>query len=113
MFLWVYNIYRGTTAVTTTETGESTSCWAYSYDIRNIQYQNNTLSFDLENKLYSDGRITKVTIITERAEKSIEIPPLPRGNTRRLVVEDIKVSKKFLAYIENCKGLINEYTIQT
>ena len=110
LFLWGYKYYKD--AVKTTDKSiESTNCWAYSYTLKNIRYQDSTLSFELENRKYSDGRIYKITIITEDEIKEVEFPAISQGMSRTVEVKDIIIDGKFMAFIENCEDLIKEYSL--
>jgi hypothetical protein len=110
IFLWGYKYYRD--AVDATEKDmESTNCWAYSYLVRDIVYQDNNLSFVIENKQHSDGRIKHVTVVTQNEIKEIETPTIAQGMSRKIIIENIDIKEKFYVYIENCKDLIKEYNI--
>ncbi len=111
IMLWAYNIYqRGVLATTGEE--KSSSCWSYSYKIKDVQYNNNTLTFNLENKLYSDIRISKINIITSNEKREQEFPGIAKGTTRLIAIEDIKIEDSFLAYPDNCINLAKEYAIE-
>ena len=110
IMLWAYNIYRSGVIATSGEE-KSSSCWSYVYEIKDVQYNDNTLTFNLENKLYSDTRISKITIITKDGKKEQEFPGIAKGTTRLIAIEDIKIEGSFLAYPDNCINLAKEYAI--
>ncbi len=111
ILLWAYNIYESGVAAASGEESEAATCWSYSYGISNIQYENKTLSFILENKFYSDARISKFTIITENGKIEREFPPLSKGLTREIIFENVLVNENFLAYPEDCVGLSKRYKV--
>jgi len=111
ILLWAYNIYESGVAAASGEESEVATCWSYSYSISNIRYENKTLSFILENKFYSDARISKFTIITDNGKIEREFPPLSKGLTREIIIEDAVVTESFLAYPEDCIGLSKKYNV--
>ncbi len=111
ILLWAYSIYKSGVAAASGEESEAATCWSYSYEISNVKYENNTLSFVLENKFYSDARISKFTIITENGKIEREFPPLSKGLTKEIIIENTVVKDNFLAYPENCIGLSKKYNV--
>ncbi len=110
IFVWGYRYYKDAVDMTD-ESVETTSCWAYSYSVQNIDYKDNILSFQIHNRRYSDGRISKATIITQKETREIEFTQVSQGITREIKIEDIEIDQKFYLYIENCRDLIKEYSI--
>ncbi len=112
ILLWAYNIYQKGVVATTGEEKESTSCWSYVYEIKDIHYEDNVLSFNLENKFYSDNRISKITIITNDGKKEQSFPAISKGVTRLIKIEDIKIENSFVAYPDECVNLAKEYVAE-
>ena len=111
ILLWAYNIYQKGVIATTGEEQESSNCWSYVYEIKDIQYNDNTLTFNLENKFYSDARISKINIVTSDEKREQDFPGIAKGTTRLIKIEDIKIENSFLAYPDNCVNLAKEYMV--
>lgn len=112
VLLWAYNIFQ-TSVSTTGDNKDSTSCWSYSYEIKDIKYANNVLSFNIENKFYSDARISNINIITQDGKTEKTFPEISKGNFREIIIEDIKVGDSFVAYPANCVSISKQYFINT
>ena len=110
ILLWAYNIYQKGVLATTGKEEGSTSCWSYVYEIKDIQYNDDVLSFNLENKMYSDARISKITIITKDVKKEQTFPTISKGTTKLINIEDINIENSFLAYPNDCVNLAKEYS---
>ena len=101
--LWSYYTFqRNVGSTTKTSEGLTNNCWSYSFSLNNIKYDNNTLSFDLENKKYSEARIEKITVVSNKIEKSANFNVLIPGQKRTIVIENIIIKDQFYAYADNC-----------
>jgi hypothetical protein len=104
IFTQGFKTYSTSRAFTEQRSEPTISCLGYAYTIKNLAYSNNTLSFDITHASYSDAEnISSLTVITDRTE-TLSFPPMLRGVSRHIVVENVQVDSNFSLYPDRCSS---------
>ncbi|MBN2454197.1 hypothetical protein JXB11_01490 [Candidatus Woesearchaeota archaeon] len=96
------DIYREGAAITEERNEPTISCLGYAYSIKNIDYADRILSFDLTHLSYSDSEnISSITVLADKAVKA-EMKPMVRGASKRITFENLTLASTFSVYPDRC-----------
>ena len=98
--MWAYNIYVEKASYATNQSKTLVKCSGYSFEIKNIAYSANSLSFDVENEM---GEPFSELVVEGTNSKTATLKNFNSGITLRVKLEDIQINKTFKAYPNGCK----------
>ncbi|RLE37461.1 hypothetical protein DRJ17_06550 [Candidatus Woesearchaeota archaeon] len=103
-------IYRMGTGFANETSTSTVQCVGYIYDIRNIEYSNNLLGFDLQNKPFSRYDIDEIVVISENDLKEV-ITRTIIGTSKRIEIDDFSINNTFLVAPVGCEVYGKAYNI--
>ena len=99
---WLYSMQKEYLASDSVENGvmASMKCGGYMFEISDVSYHNNTLSFTIRN---TRGDIIKSIVIeSDYDSRTEQLGALNAGMERRIVLEDFRAGSTFAVYPEGC-----------
>jgi len=89
---------------------ETKDCMGYTYDLRNVYYNKEKLSFDFYLLGFSSGTVDVITVISDKYQinnsleyvKDFSFVPLLRPGETKPVSVDIEIDEKFDVIIQGC-----------
>lgn len=106
--MWIYGIYVDNAGYAKKTSTNSISCTSYSFDVKNLLYSDNMLSFDIENTI---GDEFSELIVEKRGDeagaKTIPLSNFQMGMQEHVVITEmtnIVENDEIILYPKGCKG---------
>lgn len=108
LFLWLYQAYAGGTGYAERTTESTIECMGYIFEVNNINYANNSLSFNLYNRKASN---TLQTIILKTSTTEIPINVSLEPDSTQTITETIQITDEFFIFPKRCEIYKKSYSI--
>ena len=99
---WLYNIsqqYIGPGGIEQ-GTSDTLSCSGYTYKISDIKYEDQNLTFTIENTI--GDSIKSMEIISDMEKDAIDLGPVSTGRKRQIIVKEFRIKDSFVVYPRGC-----------
>ena len=108
LFLWLYQAYAGGTSYADRTTESTIECMEYMFEVNNINYANNSLSFNLYNRKV---RNTLQSIILKTSTGEIPINLSLEPDSIQTITETIQITDEFFVFPKGCEIYKKSYSI--
>ena len=103
------NTFRSSKRYAQQKTQETLKCNDYSFLLSDIIYENNTLSFTIEN--VAGEKFDELIINYNNKEKTINLNNFYAGTEQKVIISNINITNKFSVYPKGCKNYNKTYSI--
>ena len=99
---WLYSVQKQYMASDSLGNGAMASlkCGGYMFEISDVSYHNNTLSFTIRNTM--GETIQSIVIESDYDSRTEQLRALSSGREKKIVLENFRAGDKFAVYPEGC-----------
>lgn len=99
---WLFGIYNDYIKSGSIDKGTSDlmSCNDYVFDVKDVHYENETLSFVIRNTM--GKQIRNITVQSDYSSVTRNLQHLTTGSEQEITIEDFRVEQSFAVFPENC-----------